>query len=65
MMQMAINQAINKIINTHPEARQLYDVLRHKSPAELKEYAENVARGKNTTLSEFLNKQGILPSNFN
>lgn len=59
MTQIMMNQMMNKIMNANPEARQLYETLRHKSPAELKQYAENVAQGKNTTLNQFFSQYGI------
>ena len=46
-------------MNRVPEARQLYETLKHRSPAELKQYAENVARGQNTTLNQFFSQYGI------
>lgn len=59
MTQMMMNRMLNQIMNAHPEARQLYETLKTKRPEELKQYAENVAKGKNTTLNQFLNGYGI------
>ena len=55
LMQMFINQTISK----NPQAKQLYDSLRGKSPDELRQYAENVAKGKGVNLKEFLNGYGV------
>ena len=54
MMQMMINQIMAK----NPQARQLYETLRGKTPAELKQYAENVAKGKGIDLQNFLGAYG-------
>ena len=55
MMQMMINQIISK----NPQAQQLYENLRGKSPQELKQYAENVAKGKGVDLQNFLGSYGF------
>ena len=55
MLQMFIQNTINK----NPQARQLYDSLRGKSPEELKQYAENVAKGKGVDLKQFMSNYGI------
>lgn len=54
-MQMIINQ----IIARNPEARQLYESLKGKTPDELKQYAENVAKGKGIDLPNFLGQYGF------
>ena len=55
MFQMFINQTISR----HPQAKQLYESLLGKSPNELRQYAENVAKGKGIDLKQFLNGYGI------
>lgn len=55
-MQMIINQ----IIARNPEARQLYESLKCKSPDELKQYAENVAKGKKIDLSDCSTPQQVV-----
>ena len=50
---------INQIMNKNPQARELYEQLKGKSPAELKEYAQNVAKGKGIDLNNFLGQYGI------
>ena len=50
---------INQIMSKNPQARQLYETLRGKSPAELRQYAENVAQGKGIDLKNFLNSYGF------
>ena len=50
MMQMFINS----IINSNPQAKQLYETLKGKTELELKQYAENVAQGKGVDLKQFL-----------
>jgi hypothetical protein len=54
-MQMKINQ----IINSNPQAKQFYETMKGKSPAELKQYAQNLAQSKGINLNEFLNQYGI------
>lgn len=54
-----INMAINKIMQNNPQARELYNSLKGKSNAELKEYAENVAKGKGIDLKNFLGQYGF------
>ena len=55
MMQMMMNQIMMK----NPQAKQLYETLRGKTPAELKEYAQNVAKGKGIDLQNFLGSYGF------
>lgn len=50
---------INQIINSNPQARQLYESLKSKSTDELKQYAQNVAQGKGIDLKQFLGNYGI------
>jgi hypothetical protein len=50
---------INQIINSNPEAKQLYETLKGKSPVELKQYAQNVAQSKGMDLNQFLGQMGI------
>lgn len=54
-MQMIMNQ----IIARNPEARQLYESLKGKTPDELRQYAENVAKGKGIDLPNFLGQYGF------
>lgn len=54
-MQMKINQ----IINSNPQAKQFYETMKSKSPAELKQYAQNLAQSKGINLNEFLSQYGI------
>ena len=54
-MQMKINQ----IINSNPQAKQFYEQMKGKSPAELKQYAQNLAQSKGINLNEFLNQYGL------
>lgn len=54
-MQMKINQ----IINSNPQAKQFYETMKGKSPAELKQYAQNLAQSKGINLNEFLNQYGL------
>ena len=55
MFQMMMNQIMMK----NPQAKQLYDSLRGKSTEELKQYAENVAKGKGINLQDFLASYGL------
>ena len=55
MMQMMINQIMAK----NPQAKQLYESLKGKTPAELRQYAENVAQGKGIDLKQFMSGYGI------
>ena len=51
--------AINRIMSNNPQAKQLYESLKGKSANELKEYAENVAKGKGIDLHNFLGQYGF------
>ena len=55
MMQMFIQNTINR----NPQARQLYESLKGKSNAELKEYAMNVAQSRGIDLTQFMSQYGI------
>lgn len=55
MMQMMMN----KIMANNPQARELYESLKGKTPDELKQYAENVAKGKGIDLPNFLGQYGF------
>lgn len=50
---------MNHIMANNPQARQLYESLRGKTPDELKQYAENVAKGKGIDLQNFLGSYGF------
>jgi hypothetical protein len=50
---------MNQILARNPEARQLYESLKCKSPDELRQYAENVAKGKGVDLPNFLGQYGF------
>lgn len=58
-MMNIIQMKINQIINSNPEAKQLYESLKGKSPIELKQYAQNVAQSKGMDLNQFLGQMGI------
>jgi len=55
MMQMFIQNTINR----NPQAKQLYESLKGKSNAELKEYAMNVAQSRGIDLTQFMSQYGI------
>lgn len=59
MQNNLINMAINRIMSKNPQAKQLYESLKGKSEQELKEYAENVAKGKGIDLKNFLGQYGF------
>lgn len=50
---------IQNTINSNPQARQLYESLRGKSDAELKQYAMNVAQSRGVDLTQFMSQYGI------
>ena len=54
-----IQMFVNNIINSNPQARQLYNSLQGKSSAELKQYAMNVAQSKGVDLTQFMSQYGI------
>jgi len=54
-----INNMISQILMRNPQAKQLYESLKGKTPAELRQYAENVAQGKGIDLKQFLNNYGF------
>lgn len=55
MMRMFIQNTINR----NPQARQLYESLKGKNEAELKQYAMNVAQSKGVDLAQFMSQYGI------
>ena len=55
MMRMFIQNTINR----NPQARQLYESLKGKNEAELKQYAMNVAQSKGVNLTQFMSQYGI------
>lgn len=55
MMKMFIQNTINR----NPQARQLYESLKGKNEAELKQYAMNVAQSKGVDLTQFMSQYGI------
>lgn len=55
MMKMFIQNTINK----NPQAKQLYESLKGKSEAELKQYAQNVAQSRGVDLAQFMSQYGI------
>ena len=55
MMRMFIQNTINR----NPQARQLYESLKGKNEAELKQYAMNVAQSKCVDLTQFMSQYGI------
>ena len=50
---------INKIINSNPQAMQLYNTLKDKTPAELEQFARNAAQSRGVDLKQFLGNYGI------
>lgn len=54
-----LQMKINQIINSNPQAKQFYETMKGKSPAELKQYAQNLAQSKGINLNEFLSQYGI------
>jgi hypothetical protein len=59
MNNQMLNMMMNQIMNKNPQARELYEQLKSKTPDELKEYAQNVAKGKGIDLNSFLGQYGI------
>lgn len=55
MMKMFIQNTISR----NPQAKQLYESLKGKSEAELKQYAMNVAQSKGVDLTQFMSQYGI------
>lgn len=55
MMQMFIQNTISR----NPQAKQLYESLKGKNEAELKQYAMNVAQSKGVDLTQFMSQYGI------
>lgn len=58
-MNPLFNMFIQQTINKNPQAKQLYESLKGKSPAELRQYAENVAQGKGIDLKQFMSNYGV------
>ena len=58
-MNPLFNMFIQQTISKNPQAKQLYDNLKNKSPQELRQYAENVAQGKGIDLKQFMSNYGV------
>mgnify|MGYP006908926408 CR=1 FL=1 len=58
-MQNNLNIIMQNILNRNPQAKQLYENLKGKSEAELKQYAMNVAQSRGVNLQQFLGNYGI------
>ena len=54
-----IKAFIQNTISRNPQAKQLYDSLKGKTDAELKQYAMNVAQSKGVDLTQFMSQYGI------
>lgn len=54
-----IKMFIQNTISRNPQAKQLYDSLKGKNEAELKQYAMNVAQSKGVDLTQFMSQYGI------
>ena len=54
-----LQMKINQIINNNPQAKQFYETMRGKTPAELKQYAQNLAQSKGINLNDFLSQMGF------
>jgi hypothetical protein len=50
---------VQNTINRNPQAKQLYESLKGKNEAELKQYAMNVAQSKGVDLTQFMSQYGI------
>lgn len=58
-MQNSLNIIMQNILNRNPQAKQLYENLKGKSEAELRQYAENVAQSRGVNLQQFLSNYGV------
>lgn len=58
-MNPMLQMMMNKIMMNNPQARELYESLKGKSPDELRQYAENVAKGQGIDLQNFLGSYGF------
>ena len=58
-MNPLFNMFIQQTIAKNPQAKQLYESLKNKSPMELRQYAENVAQGKGIDLKQFMSGYGV------
>lgn len=54
-----LQMKINQIINSNPQARQFYEMMKSKNPQELKQYAQNLAQSKGIDLQQFLGQFGM------
>lgn len=65
MIMSAINKGmdpvalINQYIGQDPRARQAMQMIRGKSPAQLKQMAENMAKERGTTVNQIAQSLGI------
>lgn len=50
---------INKIINSNPQALQLYNDLKGKSAHEQEQYARNLFQSRGVDIKQFLGQYGI------
>ena len=57
-------QALALIMQSNPQARQLAEMMRGKTPAQLEQMARNMARERGTTIEDVARSMGItIPSN--
>lgn len=66
MLQGGQNPAaiLDMLSGVNPQVRQVRDMMRGKSPAELEQMARNMARERGTTIEDIARSMGIqIPSN--
>ena len=57
-------QALDLLAQFNPQVRQVRDMMRGRSPAELEQMARNMARERGTTIEDIARSMGIqIPSN--
>ena len=63
MMQGGQNPAaiLDMLSGVSPQVRQVKDIMRGKSPAELEQMARNMARARGTDVTDIMRNLGITP----
>ena len=57
-------QALALVMQNNPQARQLAEMMRGKTPVQLEQMARNMARERGTTIEDVARSMGItIPSN--
>lgn len=52
-------QMLNQMAQNNPQAQQVLNAMQGKTPAEMKEYTENLAKERGVDLNQLINQLGL------